>query len=767
MADEHTPTASAGDSDLDAPKPGDQEAFIRHALARFKLAEEAEQENRKEALIDDQFRNLEQWDKAVKAARDAAGRPALTVDKINHPIRQVLNAQRQARPGIKVNPKGSGARNIETASRVRGLIRQIEYDSHAEDAYDWAFDCAASSGLGYFRIITEWADSPDDDPEAMFDQEIKIRKILNKYSVYPDPTAQLPDKSDARFYFVTEDVPIEEYKRLYPKSLLASASGLTGLGDDQRAWCSDKTIRIAEYWYTEQIVKTAIRLQGGRTVTVDVDQNLYKKGASYQGTPVMNCRDVDTRVVKIAKINCCEILEGNDDLTAGEDWQGQYIPIVPAIGEELFIDGKRVYRGMIRPARDSQRMANYQASELVRTLAVWGRIPWVGAYGQFKNLEAKWNSANIEDYPYLEYNPVSVEGHLAPPPSRNGQEPPIQAIVIGYQASVDDIKASMGFFDASLGNVNPKDRSGRAILALQQQGELGSSNFQDNLRRSMTFAGKILVDLIPYVYGNRPGRIVTVLGEDEKPAAVMFNQPFLPGETPKPIPDAAGAPITDPNHQLLPQQAKFYDLKNAKFSVAVTVGRSHATKRIEMKEGIGELMQNEALAPALAAPYVRAQDWDGAEEMADRLDRAFPQFVKQEGDQEIPPQVRSYIAQLEQQHQQLTMIVNELSKTIETKQMELASKEKIAGIQQETQLAIADLKAQIDGVKATMATIEGEKQRAHETNTREFEAQQARTAQFTQQAHERGMEAEARATAMITQATTPQPAPANGNGAGA
>jgi hypothetical protein len=776
MDAEYTPAGSEGDKDLEPPAPGNVDAFIRHALARFKLAEESEQDNRKEALLDDKFRNLEQWDPSIKAERDKAGRPALTVDKLNHPIRQVLNAQRQARPSIKVNPKGSGPRNQETASIVRGLIRQIEQDSHAEDAYDWAFDCAASSGIGYFRIITEWADAPEGDLEAMFDQEIKIRKILNKYSVYPDPTAQLPDKSDARFYFITEDVPIEEYKRLWPKSKLAQANGLTGLGDDQKAWCSEKTIRIAEYWYTEpKPPQTVLALEGGKSVTVDADPKAYGKGKKYNGIPILNCRDIDARIVKIAKINCCEILEGNDDLSAGELWPGQYIPIVPVIGEELVVDGKRVYRGMIRAARDSQRMANYQASELVRTLAVWGRIPWVGAVGQFKGLEKKWGSANIEDYPYLEYNPVDINNHLTPPPSRNGQEPPIQAIVVGYQASVDDIKASMGFFDASLGNVNPKDRSGRAILALQQQGELGSSNFQDNLRRSMTFAGTILVDLIPKVI-TRQGRIVTVLGEqDNKPNAVMFNQPFIPGETPQPINGLDNAPITDPSHALVPQQAKFYDIKNAKFSVAITIGRSHATKRIEMKEGIGELMQNEAIAPALAAPYVRAQDWDGAEEMADRLDRAFPQFVKKDGEREIPPDVQAYIAQLEQQHQQLTVIVNELTKTIETKQMELASKEKIAGIQAETQLAVAELKAELDRIKAVVQTVENEQQRVHDTaeagreraharENLEFQAHQARAEQFTDQAHQRGMAAEERATAMIDRASQPPPQP-SGNGA--
>lgn len=762
-----------GDPDLDTPKVGDKEAFLRQALARFKLTEEAEGPNRTEALIDDAFRNLEQWDQKTKTDRDTAGRPALTIDKLNHPIRQVLNAQRQARPGIKVNPKTAGSAQ-ETATILQGLIRQIEYDSQADVAYDWAFEQAATSGLGYFRILTEFAAGATDGPAA-WDQEIKVVRILNKYSVYFDPSAAAPDKSDARWCFITEDIPIEEYKLLFPKSDVASLNDFSGLGNAPQGWLSDKAVRVAEYWYTEPKQQRILLLKDGQTALVDTLNETTMTGQLHNGVPILNYRDIDTRVVKFAKINATQILEGNTDKTGGQDWPGTYIPVVPVVGEELFIDSKRVYRGMIRAARDSQRMYNYQASELVRQLSIWGRVPWVGAIGQFKGLEAKWGAANIEDFPFLEYNPVSVEGHLAPPPQRNGMEPPIQSIVIGIQQASEDIKSTTGFFDPSLGKVNNTDRSGRAILALQQAGELGSSNFQDNLRRALIFAGKIIVDLIPHIY-DRPGRLVTVLGKDDKPSTVMFNQPFVPGAADRPPqPVQPGMPP--------PQGAevKVYDLKNSKFSVTVSVGRSHATKRMERDEGISTIIEKvPSLAPVLAGPWLRSQDWDGAEEMAERVDKMLPPELQPtpEGQPKVPPQVQAQMQQLMQQHEILTKLLQEKDEIIRTKQLELASKEQQTALVELTKLSVADLKAEIERMKiaasaaqaAAQAAVqeqegaaerahasqegaasrahasqEGQAQRQHATAMTETEQQEARLATFQQQAHERAMLAEQQA----------------------
>ena len=753
MSYETTDDSGLGDPDLLPPAKGSVEEFIRHALARFKLTEEAESENRIEELLDDDFRNLKQWDEKTKKARDDSGRPALTVDKLNHPIRQVLNAQRQARPGIKVNPKTSGSAQ-ETAAALMGLVRQIEYDSQADVAYDWAFEQAATSGRGFFRVLTEFAGDMD-GPEA-WDQEIKIERVLNKYSIYFDPSAVKPDKSDARWCFVTEDIPVEEYKLLYPTSEIASLNDFSSLGDVPETWLSVKSVRVSEYWYTEPVRKRRLMLETGMTALVDVRDQTTVTGQKHQGVPILNHRDVDTRVVKFAKINAREILEGNEDRSAGQDWPGQYIPIVPVIGEELFAENKRIYRGMIRAARDPQRMYNYQASELVRQLAIWGRVPWVGAAGQFKGLEAKWGSANIEDYPFLEYNPVGLDGHLSPPPQRNGMEPPIQSIVIGIQQASEDIKSTTGFFDPSLGNVSNRDRSGRAILALQQAGELGSSNFQDNLRRALIFTGKIIVDLIPHIY-DRPGRIVTILGKDDKPNSVMFNQPFTPGtedQPPQAVPQEAAMPGMP-----LPENAKLFDLKNTRFSVTVSVGRSHATKRMERDEGISTIIEKvPTLAPVLVGPWLRAQDWDGADQMAERVDKMLPPELQPtpEGQPKIPPQVQAQMQQLMQQHEMLTKLLEEKDELIRTKQLELASKEQQTALIELTKLDVARMRADIERMKidaaaaqasaeASMQSGEQREQRVHERTMAETEAHDTRLQVFQSQAHERAMMAEQRA----------------------
>ena len=54
-------------------------------------------------------------------------------------------------------------------------------------------------GEGYIRVLTEYC---DDDT---FDQDIKIARVRNSFSVYMDPLIQDPCGSDAEWCFITSD----------------------------------------------------------------------------------------------------------------------------------------------------------------------------------------------------------------------------------------------------------------------------------------------------------------------------------------------------------------------------------------------------------------------------------------------------------------------------------------------------------------------------------------------------------------------------------
>src|ERR1043166_2569968 len=118
-------------------QPAGDEAILALARKRFKLCVDAEDKRRKAMLADKKFADGEQWDATAKADREANGDPCLTIDLLTPQIKQIKNQQRAMRPARTGAPRGGGARP-EIAEVFQGIIRHIEANSDADDAYDRA-----------------------------------------------------------------------------------------------------------------------------------------------------------------------------------------------------------------------------------------------------------------------------------------------------------------------------------------------------------------------------------------------------------------------------------------------------------------------------------------------------------------------------------------------------------------------------------------------------------------------------------------------------
>src|SRR4051812_21825478 len=206
-------------------KTRDLDSFLTTMRSRYKLAEEALSEVHAAALEDWQFRlgGEGQWDPTVLAQRKADGRPAYTINRIPEFLRQVTGQQKRQRPAIQIAPIGDGA-DTETAEIIQGVTRHIERQSAADEAYDTAFDHAMTGGFGYFRILSDYVDDGHD-------QEIFIRREPNAFAHYPDPRCKELDYSDARYWFVIDDIPVEDFKADYPDSELCGLSDFASVSD--------------------------------------------------------------------------------------------------------------------------------------------------------------------------------------------------------------------------------------------------------------------------------------------------------------------------------------------------------------------------------------------------------------------------------------------------------------------------------------------------------------------------------------------------------
>lgn len=629
----------------------DKEDIYTEALERFNRASEAESDNRRDALDDIRFARLgEQWPEAVRQQREREGRPVLTINKLPTYIRQVVNDSRQNKPSIKCHPVDDGS-DVKTAEILNGLIRNIEVCSNADIAYDTAIESAVSGGFGYLRIVTDYA------RDDTFDLDIMFKRVSNPFTIYGDPDAEAGDGSDWRYAFVTEYLSKSEFADKFGEKESDIQQWVDGAtGDERKDWMSDdERIRVAEYWVRSEVKKKIVLLSTGETWDkADFDE--VADAAELAGITVQGERE--TRSWKVMQYTL-----GGGKVLDETEWPGQYIPIVPVYGDELNVEGKKHWMSLIRFAKDPQRMFNYWRTNATELVALAPKAPFIGPAGAFD--DPKWATANTETHAFLEYEVMPDAPNGGMPQRQPYAGPPAGALQEALNAS-DDIKATTGMYDASLG-ARSNETSGRAIMARQREGDVSTFHFIDNMSRAIRQAGRILVDLIPKVY-DKP-RVLRILGEDGKPETIPVNQPVKG-------PDGVDT---------------IYDLQGGRYDVTVHTGPSFTTKREEFAASVSELIRAYPPAgPVLMDMVAKAQDWPEADKVAKRLHALLPpQILQMEaaengGPPPLPPEVQQQFAQMQQQLQAGSQQFQQLQQAF-------------TQLQAENQKAQADtLKAQLD-----------------------------------------------------------------------
>jgi len=684
--------------------------FLRIAKERFQLAAEAESKVRDAALDDLKFLAGDQWPDNIQTSRTIDGRPCLTINRLPSIKRQITNEQRQQRPSIQVNPVGSQS-DVEVAEVEQGIIRHIEVISDAEIAYDTGFEMMVTGGFGYWEVITDYVD------DQSFDQEIYIKRIKNPFTIYFDPACIEPTYCDADWAFKVEDIPIFEYKRDYPNSAAAGLPDFQSIGDQAPDWATKDTIRVAMYWHVEYTPVTIALLPNNKVV---------RSGEVPQGITPLRTREVQERKVVCSKINAIEVLEE-------QDWPGQWIPIIPVLGDDFDISGKRHLAGIVRDAKDPQRMYNYWVSSGTEMIALAPRAPFVGAEGQFEGHEAQWQQANTKNYAYLEYKSVNVAGKPEPPPTRQTFEPPVQAITLMTRQSDQDLKSVVGIYDPGLGQ-NKSDQSGKAVQLLQKQSEISNLNFSDNLSRAIRWTGKILLDLIPKIY-DAP-RIQRIIEPDGTASHVgVYTQGNSGGLTPDQLKVALGV-------------KKVFDIGTGRYDVTVSVGPSYQTKRQEAVAAQMALVSAYPQAMQIVGDLiVRNMDWPQSQEMADRLKKMLPQQL-QGGDQDDPEvqlqQTKAQLAQAMQQHDLLVKALTDATNKINTDYVKQQANIQIADLNNKTKIAIAEIQTNAQIAMERAKTVQGVWSElhgsAHELALQKDQQGHEQDMAATQQDHEQTMQ---------------------------
>ena len=638
-----------------------EDKVIERAQKRFNLAADLESEGRIERLDDIKFVRLgQQWPDSVKRDRERPGqeRPMLTINRLFQFRNQIINEIRQNRPGIKVRPVDDKS-DVDTAEVMQGLIRHIQDASRADIAYDTAAEWQVDCGLGYFRIITDYC---EDDS---FNQDILIKRVVDPNKVYFDPESTEPDGSDAKWAFVIEDWSLDDFEIEYPD--IDTTSWQDGVTGDRQGWFGKDFVRVAEYFEIKSVPRTLVQLQDGSTLFKDELPDEYK--------------DLIIGERPSFDKKCMWYKIGGDKILDKTELPTSFIPVIPVIGNEVWCEGKRHVHGLTRFAKDPARQYNYMQSANTEVMALAPRAPYIVAEGQIDGYEQEWLMANRHNISVLTYNPVSFGGTTVGAPQRQQGITTNPGFESAMARAIDDMKSTMGIFDASLGN-RESNQSGKAILSQQRQASIGNFHFSDNLNRSIRQAGRIIVEMIPKIYDTQ--RVIRILGEDEVPKQVSIN------------PDQPEAKMEQPSQQ--GGVESIYNFNVGKYDIVVDSGPNYATRRQEAAESMMAFVQADPAVLQVAGDLiVRNLDWPGADEIAKRMQAMLPPQIQQtmkaeedDGQPKVDPQV-------EQQMNQMADMVEHLTQELQNANAKVGS--------DEDKLDIERFKAQTDRMKV-IADIE-------------------------------------------------------------
>ncbi|MGI9484327.1 MAG: portal protein, partial [Geminicoccaceae bacterium] len=348
-------------------------------------------------------------------------------------------------------------------------------------------------------------------------------------------------------------------------------------------WREGENILIAEYWVKEKTKKRLALFADGavRNVT-DIPE------LELAAMEPVRFREVEADKIVQYLISGVEVLEGPDE------WPGQFIPIVPVVGEEVHVGRETVTHGLVRFAKDAQRAYNFARTAATESVSLAPKAPYIGTVAMFAGHETAWHQSNRKNKAFLPYNP----DENAPGAKPERQTAPEIQLAYAQEASISqqDMSSTTGIYPPALGKQS-NEVSGVAIDRRDKMGDVGTFVYTDNLGIAISYAGRILVDLIPRIYDST--RVVRILGEDETENFVTINEPVL-----------------NENEEVV----LLNDLSVGRYDVRVVPGPSFSTKREEAATSMVDFIR---AAPQTASMVMdllaKNLDWPGAEEMADRF----------------------------------------------------------------------------------------------------------------------------------------------------
>jgi len=660
------------------------DAYLEDLRETYQLDIQADDDNRKAALEDKKFVAGEQWDPIVLQQR--AGLPCLTINTIPQFTAQLVGDWRQNRIAVKVLPSESGDKNV--ADVRSDLIRAIEAQCRASRVYDSAFESMIQCGDGAFRVAVQYAS------EDVFDQEISLQPIDDALSVVWDRLSVDPTGRDATHCYVDDLIPEKEFKRLWPEADPSSLRDVDRKALAAEGWCDNGAVRVTEHWRMIERKKMIAMFEDGAVHVIYTEDD--KPELAQQQMRML--QETHGKMIKSRMAPCryaqMHLVTGFKILAGPYEWKMSRLPIIRMSGRVVSVGERRVRYGLVRFMKDAARLRNFWRSVAAEQLGYAPKAQWMATESAVEGKENKIRKSHLSRDPLLIFNDEAVFGQNV----QRVDPPQVQmALLNESQVNTQDMKDVTGIHDASLG-IKSNETSGRAIMARQREGDVASLTYYDNGNAAVMEAGDVINQLIGQIYDGT--RIVRIIGEDEAAKLVTINDPSNP-ESP--------------------------NLATGKYDVTFTTGASYTTRRVEAAEAMMEAVQVFPEMMQVAGDLVaKAQDWPGAEELAERLRKTIPPQLLSEKERAEMGDQGPDVNALMQQQAQLQEVMQQGQEQLQKLEMENATLKAKHDIELQ-KLAIEEYKAETERI-ATYIQVAA-KDKEFELRELEREADQAMRAE--------------------------------------
>lgn len=520
------------------------------ALIELSKSIEAEYDMREQCRDSDHFINKKdgQWEPEI--INRMTGRPRYTFDKVNPIIDQIVGEIRNNDFTLRVSPAGGGS-DKKTAAVLDGLIRNIRNISNADLIFDNCAEQMVGVGFAAFEVVHDYYDSDS------FDQDLMIKPLFDAHNrVYFDPNSKLPDRSDANWCVVLEEVTKDEYKKLFPDG---SQMSISTEQTSNAYYYKPDTITIGRFLYKKSQTVEIVKMSDGKVYEVDKEFDRVVDELAQAGIVEVarRSRKIETVYQRYG--------DGKDWLDKEEETVFQFIPVVPIYANFRLSEGKVIYRSLTQQLMDEQRVYNYARSREIEEGALAPRAKYWMTADQAEGHESKLSTLNTNTDPVQLFNP---DPNLPGAPQQQGGAAINPGLSNIAAAMREDINESAGLFAASMGN-NPNVQSGVAIGKQIDRGNNGSSKYFAALETALNYLGMVLIDAIPKVYDST--RQVRIIGDDGSSDNVTINQTVIDNQT--------------------GQLVSLNDLSQGKYDVVCDTGASFKNRQDEANEAFTQMAQ--------------------------------------------------------------------------------------------------------------------------------------------------------------------------------